>query len=62
MKIFCSLLAAAVLICSVVGFAGCGTQSAASDPDVTEMFEQEGGGTFRSPNDMESKFFPELLQ
>lgn len=60
MKVFCSLLAVAVLLCSAVGFAGCGTQSAASDSDVT--VEQDGGGTFRSPNDMESRFFPELLQ
>lgn len=61
MKIFCSLLATAILLCSAVGFAGCGTnQSSGSDSDVT--VEQAGGGTFRSPNDMESKFFPELLQ
>lgn len=59
MKIFCSLLAVAVLLCSAVGFAGCGTnQSSGSDSDVT--VEQDGGGTFHSPHDMDCKFFSEL--
>lgn len=59
MKIFCSLLATAILLCSAVGFAGCGTnQGSESDSDVT--VEQTGGGTFHSPHDMGSKFFSEL--